>query len=116
MPANYYSTSRRRNLRPGTRHFGPSRHQKRTKASKTIDPARFVKAASPQAETNYKSTHEFGDFAMHPLLKSNVTTKGYTSPSEIQDKTITLGLEGRNVVGIANTGTGKTAAFALPIL
>jgi ATP-dependent RNA helicase RhlE len=116
MSANYYSTGPRRRPRPGVQHFGPSRHQKRVKAAKTIDPARFVKAAEPQAETNYRSKHEFGDFAMHPLLKGNITNKGYLTPSEIQDKTITLGLEGRNVVGIANTGTGKTAAFALPIL
>jgi superfamily II DNA/RNA helicase len=65
---------------------------------------------------DYQTTNEFADFALHPLLKTNITKKGYTTPSEIQDKTITLGLEGRNVVGIANTGTGKTAAFALPIL
>jgi ATP-dependent RNA helicase RhlE len=116
MSANYYSTSPRRRSRPNTQHFGPSRRQKHTKAAKTIDPARFVKAAAPDAEAGYKSNHEFGDFAMHPLLKSNINAKGYKMPSEIQDKTITLGLDGRNVVGIANTGTGKTAAFALPIL
>ncbi len=85
-------------------------------SGRTIDPARFIKVADPAASSNYKSTHQFADFAMHPLLKANVTSKGYINPSEIQDKTITLGLEGKNVVGIANTGTGKTAAFALPVL
>ncbi len=53
---------------------------------------------------------------MHDLLKKNVATKGYVSPSPIQDKAIPHGLEGKDVLGIANTGTGKTAAFALPLL
>ena len=38
------------------------------------------------------------------------------TPSPIQDQTIPLGLEGRDVIGLANTGTGKTAAFAIPVI
>ncbi|HVX58143.1 MAG TPA: DEAD/DEAH box helicase [Candidatus Saccharimonadales bacterium] len=93
-------------------HRAPKNRSK----TQTIDPARFIKAATAQEQVDYKSTHSFDDFAMHPLLKSNVTSKGYKAPSEIQDKTIALGLAGRNVVGVADTGTGKTAAFALPVL
>jgi superfamily II DNA/RNA helicase len=98
------------------RVFNTPRRQPRKNKKQAIDPSRFVKAAEPLHLRDYQATHEFADFAMHPLLKANVTAKGYVIPSEIQDKTIALGLEGRNVVGIANTGTGKTAAFALPIL
>lgn len=108
-----YQSSRQR---PG-RSFSSSKRRPSRKSSKQIiDPARFVRIAQPEIIADYQPQHEFADFAMHPLLKANVTAKGYVTPSEIQDKTITLGLEGRNVVGIANTGTGKTAAFALPIL
>lgn len=107
-----YQSSRRR---PG-RSFSAPRNSRRKPTKAGIDPARFVKAAEPGLSSDYQARHEFADFSMHPLLKANVTTKGYIVPSEIQDKTITLGLDGRNVVGIANTGTGKTAAFALPIL
>src|SRR5579862_8241866 len=107
-----YQSSRRR---PG-RSFNSPRRSTRKNAKQTIDPARFVKAAEPMLNSDYQTTHEFADFSMHPLLKSNLTAKGYIAPSEIQDKTIALGLAGSNVVGIANTGTGKTAAFALPIL
>ncbi len=107
-----YQSSRQR---PG-RSFSSPRRSSRKNSKQVIDPARFIKAAQPTMSSNYSSEHEFADFAMHPLLKANITRKGYIKPSEIQDKTITLGLEGRNVVGIANTGTGKTAAFALPVL
>lgn len=113
MPNNrlVYQSSHRR---PGRAFSAPSRRRK--PQSKTIDPARFIKKAEMQTIVPYESEHDFADFAIHPLLKANITAKGYIKPSEIQDKTIALGLEGRNVVGIANTGTGKTAAFALPIL
>jgi superfamily II DNA/RNA helicase len=107
-----YQSSRRRPARA----YSTPRRQKRKNAKQLIDPARFIKAAEPMRGSDYEATNEFADFAMHPLLKANITAKGYITPSEIQDQTITLGLEGRSVVGIANTGTGKTAAFALPIL
>ena len=50
-----------------------------------------------------------------PLLKA-VAEEGYTTPSPIQQKAIPPVLAGRDLVGCAQTGTGKTAAFALPIL
>ena len=50
-----------------------------------------------------------------PVLRS-VTTKGYTQPTPIQAQAIPLILQGRDLIGSAQTGTGKTAAFALPIL
>jgi ATP-dependent RNA helicase RhlE len=49
------------------------------------------------------------------LLKA-VEAEGYTTPTPIQAQTIPIGMTGRDVLGIAQTGTGKTAAFALPIL
>jgi ATP-dependent RNA helicase RhlE len=81
-----------------------------------IDPSRFVKAAKPQDVEKYQVTHQFVDFALHDVLQANLITKGFLTPSPIQDQTIPLGLNGRDLIGIADTGTGKTAAFALPIL
>ncbi|HVO86676.1 MAG TPA: DEAD/DEAH box helicase [Candidatus Binatia bacterium] len=113
----YKNNYRRGPRQPGSQNFySTSRRPSRKNAKQVIDPARFVKAAAPPSDSAYTAANGFSDFAMHPLLKSNVTRKGYTVPSEIQDKTIALGLAGKSVVGIANTGTGKTAAFALPIL
>src|SRR5687768_12072879 len=58
----------------------------------------------------------FRDLALpEPLLKA-LTDVGYEAPSPIQAQTIPHLLEGRDALGMAQTGTGKTAAFALPIL
>ncbi|MCG6659331.1 DEAD/DEAH box helicase [Halomonas campisalis] len=58
----------------------------------------------------------FGDLALLPAVLSAVETLGYQTPSPIQIQTIPALLEGRDMLGQAQTGTGKTAAFALPIL
>jgi len=81
-----------------------------------IDPSRFVKAASGTEAAEYIAKYKFSDFAVDDLIKRNVEAKGYIVPTPIQDQTIPLALEGKDVIGIASTGTGKTAAFALPML
>ncbi|MFP4137919.1 MAG: DEAD/DEAH box helicase [Halomonas sp.] len=58
----------------------------------------------------------FGDLALLPAVLSAVETLGYQTPSPIQVETIPALLEGRDMLGQAQTGTGKTAAFALPLL
>ena len=58
----------------------------------------------------------FGDLALLPAVLSAVESQGYKEPSPIQAKTIPALLEGRDMLGQAQTGTGKTAAFALPLL
>ena len=63
-----------------------------------------------------KEEMQFTDFALDARLLRAIRTAGYETPTPIQDKTIPLGLEGRDIVGTAQTGTGKTAAFVLPIL
>ncbi len=81
-----------------------------------IDPSRFVAAARPREEAVYTPTHTFNDFDINDTLKANLASKGYTQPSPIQDQAIPAALAGKDIIGIANTGTGKTAAFALPML
>ncbi len=58
----------------------------------------------------------FADLSLHPALLSTVADEGYTEPTPIQAQAIPHLLEGRDLLGVAQTGTGKTAAFALPIL
>ena len=64
----------------------------------------------PETETTFASLN-----LAAPIMKA-LEGLGYESPSPIQARTIPLLLEGRDVVGLAQTGTGKTAAFALPVL
>lgn len=80
-----------------------------------IDPARFIQAAKPAEETKYEAKHRFADFDVATVIHDNLTAKGYEFPSAIQDQTIPMALEGHDMIGIANTGTGKTAAFGIPI-
>lgn len=86
-------------------------------ASKEIDFSRFVKKAIATTETEvYNPKHRFADFEMHSRLKANIAARGYIHPTPIQDGAIPHILRGRDVIGIANTGTGKTAAFLLPLI
>jgi len=58
----------------------------------------------------------FSRFELGPNLQKGIVAAGFGDPWAIQEETIPAVLEGRDVLGIAETGTGKTAAFALPIL
>jgi len=58
----------------------------------------------------------FENLNLHPSLLKGVHKLGYTELTPIQEKTIPLLLHGKDVIGLAQTGTGKTAAFALPLL
>ena len=58
----------------------------------------------------------FQDFSLHPKVLAGVSSMGFTKPTPIQEQSIPISLKGRDMLGLAQTGTGKTAAFALPIL
>lgn len=96
----------------GNRNRGFSRN-----TPKPIHPSLFVNKASAQKpQTQYQTKHMFSDFSIAEELKRNIMEKGYQKPTPIQDQVIPLILQGRDVIGIANTGTGKTAAFLIPLL
>lgn len=115
---NAYHSSRPQQNR-GRRSFGggrPARGNRRKPQKQFIDPRKFIQAAKPREEVKYEPVHSFEDFAVEELIKNNLSFKGYVAPSPIQDQAIPVGLDGKDIVGIANTGTGKTAAFAVPVL
>lgn len=60
--------------------------------------------------------HQFQDFGLDQRLLTNIFNKGYTAPTPIQDKIMEPVLQGLDVVGIANTGMGKTGAFLIPLI
>ena len=83
---------------------------------KTIDPRFFVQRAVSQVKDSYKPEHIFTDFELDPQLKNNIVSRWFKTLTPIQDQTIPHLLQGRDVVGIAATGTGKTAAFLIPLI
>lgn len=81
------------------------------------DISRFINRAVAVSEIKpYVAANSFPDFSIDERLKKNVLFAGYKNPTPIQDQAIPYVLSGRDIVGIANTGTGKTAAFIIPLL
>ena len=58
----------------------------------------------------------FNTFSLHSHIAAGIAAAGYSTPTPIQEQTIPSILQGRDLMGLAQTGTGKTAAFVLPIL
>ncbi len=82
-----------------------------------IDASRFInKAVITEEVVEFIPKHTFVDFTFDAKIQKNIAKKGYVMPTPIQDHAIPHVLEGVDVVGIANTGTGKTAAFLLPLI
>ncbi len=100
--------------------FGRSNGGRRTGGrSKTnvIHHSKFInKAVVTETVEHFVPVNQFIDFPIDEKLKENIITKGYTTPTPIQDKAIPHVLKGEDIVGIANTGTGKTAAFLVPLI
>ncbi len=69
-----------------------------------------------QRPPNHPTTMTFQQFSLDPRINAAISTIGYTDPTPIQLQAIPVILEGRDILGMAQTGTGKTAAFMLPIL
>lgn len=100
-----------RNFRSNKRFFGP-------RPIKSFNPSQIVYTQTrveSQVE-EYTIKNNFTDFQIDERLKKNIINKGYKIPTPIQDQAIPVILGGRDVIGIANTGTGKTAAFLIPLI
>ncbi|OGM60710.1 hypothetical protein A2892_01545 [Candidatus Woesebacteria bacterium RIFCSPLOWO2_01_FULL_39_10b] len=99
--------------------FGNSRNGHFGRGGRKIpvyNPAMFINKVAEQALEEFTPTHSFSDFQIHSILKQNIASKGYKVLTPIQDLAILPILEGKDVCGIANTGTGKTAAFLIPLI
>lgn len=81
-----------------------------------FDYTQLIQAATPVEEIEYTAQHKFADFDLPADLQRNIEARGYTQPTQIQDLAIPALLEGKDVIGLARTGTGKTAAFLLPLI
>ena len=93
-------------------------HQSRRSGyrARQFDPSHLVRQATGAVPLAYVVKHQFEDFALLDHIKHNIASRRYTVPTAIQDQAIPDILLGRDVVGTANTGTGKTGAFLIPVI
>jgi ATP-dependent RNA helicase RhlE len=97
---------------------GGGQRTSRGRVLKTFDVSKFINKnpVSNEAEEVFTPKHKFTEFGLDKKLAFTVTNSGLINPSPIQDEIIPYILEGRDVIGLANTGTGKTAAFLIPLI
>jgi len=112
----YYNRSSRTNGGYGRRR--PQRNNRFNGVANRNSIHSYVKKASIQSSrpVEVKPTMKFSDLSVDEKIKNNITCRGYTFLMPIQEKTIPVILSGKDLIGIANTGTGKTAAFLIPII
>jgi superfamily II DNA/RNA helicase len=104
-----FNNSRPHSFKKGGTSKGRSRGER-------IDFSRFIKKNVYVEEKPYVSKHSFADFPFNPQLHKNIERAGFKNPRPIQDQAMSAVMEGKDVFGMANTGTGKTAAFLLPLI
>ena len=81
-----------------------------------LDPTLFQKKAQAETSGGYLSSRDIKDLPVNESIISNLLRKGYISPTEIQDRAIEPILKGHDLMGLAQTGTGKTGAFLIPLV
>jgi len=112
-PRRGRGSSSRRPTSGGSRRRGGGRRSN----AERIDINRFINKAEPIAEQKvYEPKNTFTDFGFNDEVTQSIAKRGYIYPTPIQDQAIPAMLAGKDMLGIADTGTGKTAAFLLPIL
>ncbi|MBI2613081.1 DEAD/DEAH box helicase [Candidatus Kaiserbacteria bacterium] len=110
-----FSHSRSRHSGGGSFRHAPRRQRPAQKVR--IDVSRFInKGPIVEAEMRFTPENPFDSLPIDARIKHTIAQKGYTTPTPIQDQAIMHILRGRDIVGIANTGTGKTGAFLIPLL
>lgn len=83
----------------------------------TFNPSQFVNQNPVELkEEVYVNKHTFADFGLNTMLLRKLEAMNIATPSPIQDQIIPEILKGNDVIGLAETGTGKTAAFLLPVI
>lgn len=112
---------KKNNFRRGKNNQRPSRPFNRNSNSNkqgesTLDPSLFIKKAAPTTETKYVSARTINELPINDKIKNNLIAKGYSRPTEIQDRTLESILANNDLLGIAQTGTGKTGAFLIPVV
>lgn len=110
------------NHNSGGRNFNSNnKKQNRGRKQSVFNVARYIQDnpvlnQAPEPVEEYVTKHKFSDFDLVRSLSAVIQRSHYKTPSPIQDQIIPYILEGKDVIGLANTGTGKTAAFLIPLI
>ncbi|MDD5152937.1 MAG: DEAD/DEAH box helicase [Candidatus Pacebacteria bacterium] len=116
-PHPQHSSYRPRRGSSGGFHRGGVAPKRGGRRGAHIDISKFInKTVITEEAEIFTPEFLFKDFNIQEKLKQNILAKGYNEPTPIQDRVIPHILHGKDVVGIANTGTGKTAAFLVPLI
>jgi len=111
---NYSNPGRNRVQGSNNRNRNNARPAKK---QSTLNPDLLVKEADHGVEEKvFRSERMVSELPIDSRLKQALRAKGYERPTEIQDRTLETLLEGKDILGIAQTGTGKTGAFLIPII
>lgn len=116
------TTFKKRKNRPQNKNRNSNRVRKERnrqgggRKPSTLNPELFVKQAVKSEEVIYRSERTIEQLPLKEELKVRLIKKGFERPTEIQDKTLEALLGGRDLLGIAQTGTGKTGAFLIPVI
>src|SRR3989344_3650653 len=97
----------------------PNGSSRRPKGNgRRLDASVFVKKACPPSVQNVESLSQsrFTDYSVVAKMQQNIAQHGYVTPTDIQAQAIPEILAGRDLIGSANTGTGKTAAFLITLI
>lgn len=103
--------------KPSFQQKGKPTLRKSNRPKSTLNPTLLIQSAVKTTEIKVKEvTTLFSEMELTAALKSNIEAIGFKSPTPIQNETFTNLVNGRNLIGIANTGTGKTGAFLIPTM
>ena len=94
---------------------GKQHHHRNDLQTKPPRADQFIKKAQQAGEVQYHSSRVIKDLPVHESILSNLLRKGYISPTEIQDRSIEPILNVNDLMGLAQTGTGKTGAYLIPL-
>lgn len=103
------------NRRPNRGRFGRS---KRGYSAPKIDILTFINKAKDMSQETVVEENKvkYSELNINDTLMKNIVSKGFEYQTPIQEKVIPIILKGNDVIGLANTGTGKTAAYLIPVL
>jgi ATP-dependent RNA helicase RhlE len=115
---NEQSGRAKRSFRPTGKPVNNRRPARQASGRKksTLDPTLLISRANGTEVKEYISERLYDDMPISANLKECLHKKGFKRPTEIQDNTLEALMDGRDMLGIAQTGTGKTGAFLIPII